>query len=133
MDAIPLGRSLTPGNSGVFLMKEKKRGIKISKDKANRLAIKRYLAILDFQETTIAPIAKITITKPMQSKVSEISENTIALSEKSSISFKYLAYTMSSNTPPKKTAAIQVYSPTIRKRNLSFTALFYQNWIFIYN
>src|SRR4030042_250738 len=83
MDAIPLGKSLTPDSSCVVLMKEKRIGIKNSNEKANRLAINRYLAILDFQETAIAPIAEITTTKPMQRKVSEISENTIALSEDS--------------------------------------------------
>jgi hypothetical protein len=107
MDAIPLGKSLTPFSSCEDLMKEKKIGISISKEKANRLAIKRYLANLDFHETAIAPIAVIIMKKPMQSKVSEISENTIVLSEKLRTPFKYLAYTISSITTPKKTAVIQ--------------------------
>jgi hypothetical protein len=126
MDAIPLGKSLTPESSCVVLMKEKRIGIENSKEKANRLAINRFLAILDSQETVIAPIAEITITKPMQSKVSEISENTIVLSEDPRTPFKFLAYTISIKIPPQKTAATQAYSPTSRKRNLSFMPLFYQ-------
>lgn len=88
MDAIPLGKSLSRDSSCVFLTNEERIGIKNSKEKASRLAINRFLAILNFQETAIAPIAVITITKPMQSKASEISENTIALSDDPRIPFK---------------------------------------------
>jgi hypothetical protein len=88
MDAIPLGKGLIHDSSCVFLMREENIGIKNSKEKANRLAMNKFLANLDFQEATMAPIAVITITKPMQSKVSETSENTIALSEDPRIPFK---------------------------------------------
>jgi hypothetical protein len=126
MDAIPLGKSLTPDRSCVLLIKEKRIGIKNSTEKVNRLAINRFLAILDFQETAIAPTAVITITKLKQSKVSEILENTITLSEVPRTPFELLAYTISSKIPPNKIAAIQAYNPTIRKRNLSFISTFYQ-------
>jgi hypothetical protein len=88
MDAIPLGKGLIQDSSCVLLMREENIGIKNSKEKANRLAMNKFLAILDFQETAIAPIALTTITKPLQSKVSETSENTIALSEVPRTPFK---------------------------------------------
>jgi hypothetical protein len=69
-------------------MKEERIGIKNSKEKAIRLAMNRFLALLDFQETAIAPIEKTAIMKPMQSKVSEVSENTIALSDAPRTPFK---------------------------------------------
>jgi hypothetical protein len=69
-------------------MKEKRIGIRNSKEKAIRLAMNRFLAFLDFQETAIAPIEKTAIMKPMQSKVSEISENTIMLSDAPRTPFK---------------------------------------------
>ena len=112
-------------------MKVKRIGIKNSKEKANRLAINRYLAILDFHEAAIAPTAELTKTNPMQSKVSEISENIMALSENPITSFNKLAYAISSKIPPKKTAATQAYSPTSRKRNLSFMSLFYQKGLYL--
>ena len=74
----------------VFLMKEEKIGIKNSKENATRLAINRFLTILEFQEIAIAPIAEITKTKPIQSKVSEISENTMALSDEPRTPFRDL-------------------------------------------
>ena len=81
MDAIPLGRSLAHDSSCGFLVMEAKIGIRISKENTNKLAINRFLAAPDLQETAMAPIANITITKPMQSKASETSENTSLLSE----------------------------------------------------
>jgi len=75
MDAVPLGNNLIQARSCVFLMKEEKIGIKNSKENATRLAINRFLAIFEFQEKATAPIAEITKTIPMQSKISEISEN----------------------------------------------------------
>ena len=88
MDAAPLGQSLIHDRSCVFLIKVARIGIKNSREDTIRLAINRFLAILDFQETAMAPIAEITITKPMHSKVSEISENTIVLSDDPSTPFK---------------------------------------------
>jgi hypothetical protein len=84
MDTIPLGKSLTHDRSCAFLIKEEKIGIKNSKENADRLAVNRFLAIPDFQETTMALIPVISKIEPMQSKISEISENTSALSETSS-------------------------------------------------
>ena len=81
MDAIPLGRSLAHDSSCGFLVMEAKIGIRISKENANRLAINRFLAAPDLQETAMAPIAKITMMILMHSKASETSENTSELSE----------------------------------------------------
>jgi hypothetical protein len=80
MDAIPLGKSLAHDRSCAFLIKKEKIGIKNSKENANRLAVNRFLAIPDLQGTAMAPIPVITKTKPMQSKVSETSENNSARS-----------------------------------------------------
>ena len=79
MDAIPLGKSLIPDIPCGFLMKDTKIGINNSREKTNKLAINRFLAIPDLQETAIAPIAEMTTSKPMQSNVSETSEYTDAL------------------------------------------------------
>ncbi len=86
MDPIPLGKSLTHESPCGFFIKNENIGINISKEKANKLAINRFRATLDFHETPMAPIAEITIAKPMHSKVSEISENTILRSDDPRIS-----------------------------------------------
>ena len=88
MDANPLGKSLIHERSWGLLVNEERTGIRNSKKKAIKLAINRFLATLDFQEAVIAPIAEITIINPMQSRISEISENTILLSEAPRIPFK---------------------------------------------
>lgn len=80
IDAPPLGISLIHERSTAVVVKEKRIGIIISKEKTNKLAKNRLLAIFDFQETEIAPIAATTVTITMQSKVSEISEKTSELS-----------------------------------------------------
>jgi hypothetical protein len=107
-------------------MKEERIGIKNSKEKANKLPINRFLVIRELHETAIAPIAEITIMEPMQSKVSEISENTIVLSDDPRTPFKVLAYNMSSKMAPQYIAATQAYSSTQRNRNLTLMPILYR-------
>jgi hypothetical protein len=90
MDPIPLGKSLIHESPCGFLIKNENIGINISKEKANKLAINRFRATLDFHETIMALIAAMTIITPKQSKVSEISENTILRSDDPRISIIFL-------------------------------------------
>jgi hypothetical protein len=119
MDAIPPGKGLIHEYPCVVLIKDERIGSENSKEKANKLAINRFLAIFNFQEMAMAAIAVIIIIEPINNKVSEILENTIELPEDPRTSFKLLAYAISSKILPQKTAATQAYRPTTRKRNLS--------------
>jgi len=71
-----------------------------------KLAKRRLLAAVEFQDNRIAPNAASTVTALTSSRKSATSENAAVASG------TRLAYMMSSRTNPKETAVAQAYSPT---------------------
>ncbi len=86
-----------------------------------KLEIRKFLAVLEFQDNPIAPNAASTVRKFMSNWKSAASERAVAASGTKP------AYTISSRTSPNETAVSQAYTPTTRGPNMSddvFGALF---------
>jgi len=77
-----------------------------------KLAIRKFLAALEFQDNPIAPKAASTVIASASNRKSAASERAVASSETKP------AYTMSSNTSPNEIAASQAYSPTKKGLNI---------------
>jgi hypothetical protein len=106
------------GESVIEIPKEnvslKKMGAKNSTESIIKLAMRKFLAIPDFQEKPIALMPASKVLKPIRNKKSDTSENIFAVRKVSRKSPNKLEYTTSSKTAPKKIVIIQAYNPTAR-------------------
>src|SRR4030043_2460765 len=73
-----------------------------------KLATRKYLAALEFQDNPIAPNAASTVIKSTSNRKSATSERAVASSGTKR------AYTISSRTSPNEIAVSQAYRPTTR-------------------
>jgi hypothetical protein len=88
MDAIPLGIGLIHAIPCTSPTKVARIGMINSNDNANKLAMNRFLAAREFHEIAIATIAAMNTIEPIQSMVSEISENKDDVSDGPSTLFR---------------------------------------------
>ncbi len=104
--------STGPNTEPVGKNGERSAGVRSAKTLTIRLAARKYLAALEFQDNPIAPSATRKVPALAISRKSPTSENAAVAPGTS------LAYMTSTTALPKETAVDQAYSPTTSGANL---------------